>query len=223
MDYTMKKDIENAGNKKGVNSDTREQTITKTEVMAMGFSEKTIKELLPMPQLATNPHYKSAYPMKLWKLSVVEEAMKTPQFQEALKKREKRQAAAAKAVATKLSKIQDETKKFIESIMIERMDIDVLREKALEAKQCWYDEQSFVRGDLYPKDAYSADEKTVIRWMVNYIRHELTSYDEQLYSMKGRTGIRDMYQEIHSIILDKIAEVYPELAHECIMQKRRAV
>ena len=202
---------------------TWEQTFTKTEVKSLGFSEKLIKMLLPEPELRTNPHYRSAAYMQLWKRSDVEKAMKNPIFQEWLKKREKRQAAAEKAVATKMAKLKAATDKFIESIKIEKVDIDVLRTATIEAKQDWYYEQSYLRGEWYVKDAYSADEATVTRWMVNFVRHEMTSYDEQLYYMKGKVGIREMYRDIHDFILDKIAVVYPELAQECKRQKSYAI
>lgn len=197
----------------------REQTLTKTEVKSLGFTEKLIEMLLPEPELRPNPHYRSAAFMQLFKRSDVEKAMKNPVFQERLKKREERQAAAEKAVETKRAKLKAATDKFIESIKIEKVDIDVLRTATIEAKQDWYYEQSYIRGEWYVKDAYSADENTVMRWMVNFVRHEMTSYDEQLYYMKGKVGIREMYQDIRDFILDKIAVIYPELAQECKRQK----
>lgn len=72
-------------------------------------------------------------------------------------------------------------------------------------------------GDYKTTD--DADENTVTRWTVNYIRHRMTSYDEQLYHMKGKVGKNGMYREIHNHILYKIANVYPELAEECEQQK----
>lgn len=201
----------------------REQKLTKTEVRSLGFSEKLIGMLLPEPELRPNPHYRSAAYMQLWRRSDVEKAMKNPVFQEWIKKREKRQAAAEKAVETKWAKLRAAMDEFIESIKIEKVDIDVLRTAAIEAQQDWYYEQYYMRGKGYVKDAYSADEDTVKRWMVNFVRHEMTTYDEQLYYMKGKVGVHDMYEEIHNLILDKIAVVYPELAQECEKQKNRAV
>ena len=197
----------------------RNQAITQTAVKSLGFTDKLIKELLPEPKLVTNPHYKSAAPMKLWEISDVEEAMKNPVFQESLKKREKYKASAEKAVATKKAKLKEKTDRFLESIQIEQMDLDVLRKAAIEAKQGWYNYKFSIHCDGEPQSAYDADEGTVIRWMVNYVRHEMTSYDAQLYHMKGKVGIHDMYGEIHDVILDKIAGIYPELSQECERQK----
>lgn len=213
--------LENLNERKGVDEmiSGKEKTVTKTMVKSMGFTDKLIKQLLPEPELADNPRYKCAPKMKLWKLSDVEDAMKNQAFQESLKKREKRKAAAEKAVATKKAKLKDEMDKFIESIQIEYKNIQTIRQETLKAKQDWYDDNS-IRYDNVPKNAYDADEYTVIRWMVNYIRHKMTRYDEHLYYMKGRVGKNDMYLEIHNLILDKIAKVYPELAQECENQKK---
>lgn len=223
MENVMKMGILDERKAEEDRDDLKERTITKTEVKSMGFTDKLIKELLPDPQLLPNPFYKSAAAMKLWKVSDVEDAMKNPVFQESLNKRKKYQEAAKKALATKVSKLKAETDKFIESINIKHMDIDALREAAIYSKQVWYDNQSYRYGEAYSKNAYGADEDTVKRWMVNFIRHEMTSYDEQLYHMKGRAGIHDMYHDIHNVILDKIALVYPELAQECKNQKSCAV
>ena len=63
-----------------------------------------------------------------------------------------------------------------------------------------------------------ADRDTVRRWMVNYIRHNLTRYDEFLYEARGRTGIRFAYPEYRCAVLEEIARVYPELQEECKRQ-----
>ena len=193
---------------------TQEKRITQKTVKDMGFTDKLIAELLPEPQLVNNPHYRKAAKMKLWKLSDVENAMNNPAFQESLKKRKKYKEAAEKGVVTKKAHLKDETDKFLESIKIEHLDIGLIREYALKAKQNWYDDNFCVLSNVDYKTTDNADEDTVTRWTVNYIRHRMTTYDEQLYHMKGRVGKKDMYREIHNHILDKIANVYPELAEE---------
>ena len=116
---------------------TQEKRITQKTVKDMGFTDKLIAELLPEPQLVNNPHYRKAAKMKLWKLSDVENAMNNPAFQESLKKRKKYKEAAEKGVVTKKAHLKDETDKFLESIKIEHLDIGLIREYALKAKQNW--------------------------------------------------------------------------------------
>lgn len=189
------------------------ETINQTAVKSMGFTDKLIRELLPAPELVNNPHHISGAKMKLWKLSDVEAAMRSPAFQDALDKKEKRRKSAEKGVATKRANLEADTVRFLGCIHIQRIDMNQLRERTLQAKRRWcelHDDYS---------DIYANDEAAVMRWMVNYVRHEMTLYDDQLYQMKGKTGIHEMHDKMHDLILDKIAETYPELADECMSQK----
>lgn len=193
-----------------------DKTINQTAVKLMGFTDKLIKELLPAPELVNNPHHVSGAKMKLWKLSDVEAAMQSSAFQDALDKREKRRKSAEKGVATKKANLEADADKFLGRIRIQRIDMNQLRERTLQAKRRWcelHDDYS---------DVCASDEATVIRWMVNYVRHEMTLYDNQLYQMKGKTGIHEIHDKIHDLILDKIAITYPELADECISQKNNS-
>lgn len=56
------------------------------------------------------------------------------------------------------------------------------------------------------------------RITVNYLRHELTSYERQLASVYGSVGANDARIAIRRRILDAIAEAYLGLRDECEMQ-----
>ena len=56
---------------------------------------------------------------------------------------------------------------------------------------------------------------TVKRWIVNYIRHKLTNYDENLYNLSGRVGCHKAYSEYRKAVLTKIASFYPKYSQEC--------
>ena len=56
-----------------------------------------------------------------------------------------------------------------------------------------------------------ADEETIERWELNFVRHRLTNYDYELSKLKNKVGKEIAYQKYHNILLDKIEEVYPEL------------
>ena len=164
--------------------------------------------------------YRSGHPIKLWKEEDVLSIMETDAYIEAKAKADKRRISCAKAVETKTNKLREECKKKIEAISVERIDIDLLEEKTLAAKQSWYDYQSSMRGQTwYDRNAYEADQETVDRWIVNYIRHELTHYDKDLYSMSGKVGCHNAYSNYKEAVLDKIAKTYPEYADECERQK----
>lgn len=63
-----------------------------------------------------------------------------------------------------------------------------------------------------------SDPAFLERIEVNYIRHELTTYDMDLESVAGKPGLRDLKDAIREMIYEAIAEAYPDLAVECYQQ-----
>lgn len=183
---------------------------SKSEVLKLGFFEKLISELLPEPILKPNPKFKSAAPMKLWLISDVEDAMKTTQFVEYQEKAKKRREGAKKAVATKAAKLHVEVTNKIEQISVKQISLKELKNNTLSEKASWYEYQNMLRGDYYDeRDPYSADDSTIRRWEVNYIRHNLTEYDDSLYEMSGKVGCHKEYLRYKEAVLLKIGEAYP--------------
>ncbi|MCD8018707.1 MAG: hypothetical protein LUF92_03725 [Clostridiales bacterium] len=193
-----------------------EEKLTLKKVKELGFTDKLIQELLSEPELVQNPYYRHAAPMKLFVKDDVYKAMKDDRFIIAQEKRLKRQEAAKKAVETKTNKLRKEFDSLQENIVVKRIPMQKLKKRTLENKQDWYDYQRELRDyvDEY-YNAYEADEETVNRWMVNYIRHNMTSYDDGIYELHGRVGRHDVFKEFHISILKKIETVYPELKDEC--------
>lgn len=140
-----------------------------SELKKLGWSSTLIAKLLPEPVLKRNPMFACAAPMKLWNISDVEGAMQTQEFQDHLAKRKERQKAAQKAVETKKQKARQELEKVKESITVEVIDKSRLRKETINAKRDW-----FLSHDNFD-DPRQADEATQQRWMVNYIRHNLTT------------------------------------------------
>lgn len=186
------------------------------ELKSLGWTPKVIEQLLPEPTLKKNPMYTCAAPMKCWNISDVEKAMETPEFIAHLEKHKQRQWASKKAVNTKKQKALDELEEIKKSIVIKQISEESLKQRTLQAKEDWYDENG-----NYEADPYKADEDTVNRWMVNYIRHNLTSYDDNLCKLYGKTGKEQLYRTLKNFILDKIAAQYPFLEYECYLQKER--
>ena len=65
-----------------------------------------------------------------------------------------------------------------------------------------------------------SDEKTITRWMVNYIRHELTDYnlEVEVADMQNTVGRLDAFLAYEEAVYSNIASVYPELKDECERQ-----
>ena len=196
----------------------RVEKICKATIKEMGFTEKMIRDLLPEPELKQNPQYKHAAPMKLWVKSEVESIMKTDAYKAAAEKAARRKASAAKAVATKTDTLMAEMAKKIEQISVRRISIEELVDTTLRCKQAWYDWHG--NWDEY-RTVDDADEETVMRWMVNYVRHNLTDYDHDLFETSGKVGKYAVYLPYFKAVMEKIAETYPELKDECEDQVRK--
>ena len=195
---------------------------TQTEVKALGFSNSMIQQLLPKPILKQNPYYKSASPMKLWECDAVDTIIKSQDFIELKNQNVNRRLGARKAVKTKQQKLHEEILNKINEIKVKRLSFEELQNRTIREKQNWYDYQSYLRGNCIDySDAATADSQTQYRWMVNYARHNLTSYDEILYAMSGKVGCHTEYHVYRDAVLDKIAQTYPELAYECEIQKTK--
>lgn len=202
-----------------------EKMITQTRIISeYGWTKSLINRFLPDPVLRPNPHYRGAKPMKVWKEETVKCVMKTPEFQSAMQKTIKRKESANKAVDTKHKNMMNKISSFINSISIQVLPEEELKDLTLKAKQEWYDQfPHYSEDDIYheypmPNNAYDADKKTVNRWIVNYIRHKLVNYDSFLGDIDGKVGSVEAYPEVKVAVLEKIAATYPQYKEECERQ-----
>ena len=53
--------------KKQMNENQKEEMITQSTIIGMGWTKTMITKFLPEPTLKDNPHYQNAAPMKLWR------------------------------------------------------------------------------------------------------------------------------------------------------------
>lgn len=189
----------------------KEKLLSQSAVLSMGFTKSMIAKLLPPPILKRNPHYASSAPMKLWREDDVRSGMETSDFQMMAAKAAARKAASAKAVETKRKNAEATVDNLIASIHVERWDMVALERVTLSAKQQWY----YEHGNF---DVLTPDHKTLERWMVNFIRHNLCEYDDKLIDIFGLVGKEALYQRLKTETLAKIAEVYPDLEAECKRQ-----
>lgn len=185
--------------------------ITQTTVKAMGFTAKMIETLLPEPTLKANPRNRTA-PIKLWDEETVKAVMNTPAFKSAFEQTANRRNAATKAVQTKTDALKAEIAQYADGITIVVLDDAELTNRAMQAQEEWYFEKC---SEL---TTYGADAETKARWIVNYIRHNLTRYDAALTMLCNRIGKSEAYTILRNTVLDKIAAVYPKYADECRKQ-----
>jgi len=84
------------------------EIVTETECVGAaglrerGWTEAMIRDLLGKPDLCVdNPHYKSAGPMRLWRVRAVEAAEAEPGFAERRERAARQRASAARAAQTR--------------------------------------------------------------------------------------------------------------------------
>ena len=179
---------------------------TYSNLSKMGFTKKLIEEHLHEPLLKDNPHYRMGPKMKLYLAKDVEKFMKTDIFLNYQESRKNRVNAPIKNA----SKRREENYRYIDDeisqITVKRVPLDELERLTIEAKVDWL---LWTRDDFYGFDDLS--DETLARWMINYIRHNLTNYDEILDNIKGKFGVEEAYIKYKKILMLKIKEVYPEL------------
>lgn len=202
-----------------MDKERKKEYYTQKEVKEKGFTVRMIESLLPKPILRPNPMYRKAAPMKLWKCEDVDRAMRSDIFRQFIEKNEKRRSEAKKAIETKKAKLHDEIMQKISEIIVNRVDFITLQDRTLCEKRDWYEYQAAIRNRIEDISVENADMPTKLRWMVNYVRHNLTKYDEDLYSISGKVSCHTEYGIYKNAVLDKIADVYPELVEECMRQK----
>ncbi|MBR2588675.1 MAG: hypothetical protein IKD77_05695 [Bacilli bacterium] len=197
-------------------SKQKEEYITATGLIKKrGWTKNMVGKLTGNLEvkLVDNPHYKCASPMRLLLLKDIKRIERTKKFKELKEKAERRKPSAKKAVETKIKNTLGMADTF--SIVVERIDLDTLIKNTLAAKQYWYDFNSnwnYMKFDY--RDAYSAPKENVNRWMVNYIRHNLSNYDEELESLKGKIGKLQGYWYYKEKLANEMKKVYPELRKE---------
>lgn len=181
-----------------------------------------IDALLPEPEYFRNPYYSTAAPVKKWRMEDVEKSEETETFKEYIKVRKKRKKSVEKAVATKYSKTVMMVENKIAHIKVTKIDDDVLTKTVIENKNDWYEYQYYLLDECkyhdQPRKADGADEGTLRRWKVNYIRHRLTNYDQTMFEGKGSVGFKNLQFDYRRAVMMKIAETYPYLREECEIQ-----
>ncbi len=196
----------------------KEAYYTKCGLKLRGWSDRLIALLLKEPDLTCdNPHYKCAPPMRLYRRSRVHEAEKRKPFLAAMVGREQRQERARKAVETKREKLQDWIDRL--DVQVPVLDWDKLTQGAIAHYNDWQEDRFDRTGNYDIKMAGEHSDKGFLdRIRVNYLRHELTDYEQTLDRMAGKVGASDGYVEVKVMMLNAIADTYPQLAAECRKQ-----
>lgn len=173
-----------------------------------------IRDLLGDPdQTRPNPVYRSAAPARLWSLARVVEAEGGPAFTSRRASGKRRSAVSAAAADRKRAGLLAGIRGV--SVTVPRMD----RDKVIRQACAHYNALAGERGRYDAAAGPDADPAFLERITVNYLRHELTGYEQELADLYGLTGRPEASRLIKERVLDAIAAAYPWLAGECQRQK----
>jgi hypothetical protein len=178
-----------------------------------GWTDAAIKKFAPEPDEVRDqpwPHRNSP-PMKFYllaRIKKIEQRKTWIAWQEGSAVRKK---SAAKAVSTKIAALTQ----WLDSLVIEvpQMTDEELTTRAVEHYNIhWMDTEKRARVD--------DDEDFLDRISVNYLRHELSPYEEHLNQIAGKTGAHEARSRLRSLIYNAIEDAYPDLGVECYKQER---
>ena len=190
------------------------QFITKTDLISVRkWTDRLIKKYMPVPdEIRNNPHYGRASKMKLYKISRVESIEKNEQFLIDFQKTILRRKSSLKMVETKKDNLLIEISEL--PISVEFIPRNELVPLVIDD----YNDRNYYKDYLTLRDL---DQSTLERLTVNYIRHQLTSYDQCLGLIFSKVGKKEGYRLLIERIYNCISESYPELTRECTLQFRR--
>lgn len=150
--------------------------------------------------------------MCLYLLSRVKRRERTKAFQRFREQKARRSVAAQKATDKRKAELLAQ---------IADLPIQVPKIKNYVHRACRHYNELWESREEFDKHATTKDSKAFLqRISVNFLRHELSDYEDQLYTVFGKIGADAARSLIRDRILDQIAKVYPELSAECARQKR---
>lgn len=199
----------------------KEELITQSNIIEeFGWSKTLIEKFLTVAETKRNPVFACASPMKLYRREDVLSIMQTDEFKNEYEKMLSRRNRGKLIAQNK----EDET---LRAIRLKMQEITVsiqdnIEERAIHDKREHdrFVEEVYHNNYYLKEDTYEdAPQEVKDRWAVNYIRHNLTQYEKELYYNHNKVGCNKAYILYKNAVLSKIAEVYPQYAQECERQK----
>lgn len=192
--------------------DPKTEYLTTPRLKERGWTDTMIKKFLGEPDATRdNPHYKCAAPMKLYETKRVERVERRKSFKEYMEASAGRKASAQKGVKTKIEKALEYARTV--GINVPTMDYDKVVKRACQSYNEWheYDRNGFYNDYFTPADPLHSDADFLRRITTNYLRHECSSYEQQLYKFFGKTGVNEAHDILQKRINDEIQRIYPQL------------
>lgn len=171
-----------------------------------GWSDSMIRDFLGEPDAwARNPYYRKAPPMRLYALDRVEAVECTPKWIERRDAAAKRSARGKEVAERRARELREAV---LADVRLETPSFEELERLTLLARE-----------ELLGEPV-SPNAATRRRWMVNFARHELSNYDEVRARYSRFPGVQDAAEAVREVVLDRIAEAWPQLRHAANAARR---
>ncbi len=193
--------------------------LNKKQLIERGWSLKLIARFLGKPD---DVHRLGRYCEEhLYFLPRVERLEKADEYVEVQAKTRLRRQRGKESARRQAAERLEQARTII--IRVRRLSDDELLEAAVEHfnfnrrghwRRC---DDDYIYDEFTPADK-SSDSAFLDRITVNYVRHELTSYDGKLRAQKGKIGGGDAVPIIRRRVFEEIICAYPKLEDECFRQ-----
>jgi hypothetical protein len=181
---------------------------TKTQLKERGWTDRIIRIYMPEPCLKKkNNYYKCAPDICLYEKEKIHKIESLEDFKIEIKKSEKRRNSMKLVAERKRQELIDYVKNL--KIEVQKINPNKIFKDACDNYNDWNEE--FIEKN-------NVETSFLHRITVNYIRHNLTNYEEELDELFGQIGKDDGYYLLKNRILNKIKELYPFLQEECDRQ-----
>jgi hypothetical protein len=193
---------------------------SKSGLRYRGWTEKAIGLFLGLPdKKAQNPHYRSGPEVNLFLLSRVVEAENSESYKKFLVENASKRDSAKRAVETKKVKLFE----YVENCKIKVFvrSLEKVVKEAIEAYNWHKFEVSQHHGYDYEPATEKSSKEFLDRITVNYLRHNLSQYDDKLVELFGKVGTEEAYKILNKRIYAEIAKAYPDFKVECTNQLAR--
>lgn len=181
--------------------------LSRPELLERGWTDAAIRRFLGEPDARrTNPRYRSAAPMRLYRAERVRAVEETAAFASWLFTSRKRSAAASAASNARRDDLLIAIEAWQPQVVVQ--PYEHVRRRAIAA---------YNAHNEYRESASEHDDPAFIeRITLNYVRHRLTDYEETLAVLRGRPGAQAAYERGRQRLTETILVHYPMLraAHE---------
>ena len=190
--------------------------LNKKKLIERGWSLKLITDFLGEPD-DVKPLGRYCEEHRYW-LPRIERVEQLEDFKAAQEKYKIRRRAGLEKARKQAARRIEAAKTII--IRVKRLPANKVLTDAIDHFNCrqrrrdWNDDNYLE----FSPASEDSDTRFLERITVNYIRHNLTSYDSKLLAQRGHPGVNEAVPIIRRRVFEEIACAYPHLSDECDRQ-----